>query len=121
MYLAGKGANIMGPGTSLVQRIDWTSPDERRMGQGFGCGKGLGGCGCGGKCGGLGLFDSGLDFSQWGTTEFAIVGTVGYMLLSTLFTTQRAARRVGSVARGAYRGARSSKANPGRRKRRARR
>jgi hypothetical protein len=69
-----------------------------------------------GKCGGLGLFDSGMDFSQWGMPEFVIVALGGYVLLSTMFTTKRAARRVSSAVSGAYRGARKS--NPGRRRRR---
>ena len=76
MYVIGKGADIMGPGPSLVQRTDWTSPQERQMRKGFGCGKGLGGCGCGGKCGGLGLFDS-MDPSTWGWQEMAAAGVVG--------------------------------------------
>jgi hypothetical protein len=46
---------------------------------------GLGGCGCG--CGGdcqkgLGLFDSGFDFSQWGVAEWGIVAVGGYLAIS---------------------------------------
>lgn len=65
--------------------------------QGGSCGRGLSGCGCAGLCGrrGLGLFETGLDFSGWGWPEVAIVALGGYMLLSTVFTTQRATRRVG--------------------------
>lgn len=55
---------------------------------------GLGGCGCGGTCGGLGLFETGTDFTGWGWQEWALVGVGSYMLLSTLFTTQRAVSRV---------------------------
>lgn len=82
-------------------------------------GRGMGTCNCSGglgcKCGGgLGLFDSGMDPSGWGLPEFGIVALGGYMLMSTLFTTKRAARRVKSAVSGAYRGARKS--NPGRRR-----
>lgn len=115
MYVVGKGHEHMGPGTSLVQRIDWNPSQEAQVRQGFGCGKGLGGCGCGGRCG-LGLFESGFDFSQWSGVEWALVAIGGYMLLSTMFTTRRAARRVRSAVSGAYRGA--QRANPGRRRRR---
>lgn len=121
MYLIGKGHEHLGPGTSMVQRIDWTRDQERQArnamigrGPGLGC-VGLGcaglgsvpefaadfrqmtryrgmGCGCGKGCG-MGLFNS-LDFSTWGWPEWAILGLGGYMALSTAFTTQRAAYRV---------------------------
>lgn len=59
-----------------------------------GC-SGLGGCGCGGTCkGGLGLFDSGMDFTTWGWQEWGIVIVGGYVALSTVFNTQRAVGRV---------------------------
>jgi len=48
--------------------------------------------GCG--CAGLGLFDTGLDFSGWGAVEWALVAIGGYVALSTVFTTQRGAERV---------------------------
>ena len=116
MYLTSGQANIMGPGTGLVQRYDWSQAQNDQMrgafGKGMGCScKGLAGC----KCGGLGLFDSGLDPSGWGWPEFGIVGLGAYMLLSTISTTKRAARRVSSAASGAYKGAR--RGNPGRRRR----
>ena len=104
MYVVGKGADIMGPGTSLVQRTDWTSPQERQMRRGFGCAGRCGGM-CG-KCGGLGLFTS-MDPTTWGWQEMAVVGIGGYMLLSTFFTTTRAARTVGRSVSGGFRGARS--------------
>jgi hypothetical protein len=50
-------------------------------------------CAHGKKCG-LGLFDSGFDVTQWGWPEFTIAALGGYMLLSTVFTTKRAARGV---------------------------
>jgi hypothetical protein len=89
LYLPGQGHTHMGPGTSFVQRIDWTRAQENEM-RGFGC------TACGGNCGkcGLGLFDSGLDFSQWGPVEWLLIAAGGYVALSTLFTTQRATRRV---------------------------
>ena len=72
---------------------------------------GLGGCHCGGTCGGcgghshgMGLFDSGLDYSGWGLAEFAVVGAgvyLGVSLISDLFS---AGRTVGRVRR-AYRAA----------------
>src|ERR1700690_3476412 len=115
MYLTSGQPNIMGPGTGLVQRYNWTPQLESQMrgafGKGMGCWcKGLAGC----KCGGLGLFDSGLDPSGWGWPEFGIVGLGAYMLLSTFMTTKRAARRVRSSVSGAYKGAR--RGNPGRRR-----
>jgi hypothetical protein len=32
------------------------------------------GCQCGGKCQGMGLFDSGTDFSGWGISEWLVIG-----------------------------------------------
>jgi hypothetical protein len=114
MYLTSLQPNIMGPGTGLVQRYDWSPAQSKRM-EGMGCGcAGLKGCPCD-KSGGLGLFDSGLDFTGWGLPEFGVVGLGAYMLLSVLSTTKRAARRVSSTVSGAYKGAR--RANPGRRRR----
>ena len=122
MYLTSSQPNIMGPGTGLVQRYNWTPELEARMRSAFGSGM-SGGCGCAGlkgcSCGGMGLFDSGMDPSGCGWPEMVIVGLGGYMLLSTLFTTKRAARRMRSAVSGAYKGARRS--NPGRRRRKARR
>ena len=50
--------------------------------------------GCAQRCGGLGLFDTGFDVSGWGWPEILIVLFGGYMVLSTVFTTGRLARRV---------------------------
>lgn len=50
--------------------------------------------GCAQRCGGLGLFDSGFDVSGWGWPEILIVLFGGYMVLSTVFQTGRAVRRV---------------------------
>lgn len=62
------------------------------MGGCAGLGCPAGGMACG--CAGLGLFDSGTDFTQWGWPEWGIVIVGGYMLLSTLFTTRRAVGRI---------------------------
>lgn len=111
-YIKGRGHTHYGPGTSMTQFL----PPGAGLGAceslgslrtccdscaaGGSCGRGLTGCGCGGNCNkGMGLFESGLDFSQWSGVEWTLVGIGGYMLLSTLFTTQRAARRVGEGAR----------------------
>lgn len=45
---------------------------------------GLSGCGCGGTCGGcgshgMGLFDSGLDYTQWGWQEWAALAAIVYV------------------------------------------
>lgn len=116
MYLTSDQASIMGPGTGLVQRYDFTQDQANRMAaasRGLGCGcAGLSGCPCSNS--GLGLFESGLDPSGWGLPEFGIVALGGYMLLSTFFTTKRAARRVRSAVSGAYKGAKRS--NPSRRR-----
>jgi hypothetical protein len=63
------------------------------------CARGLAGCGCGGSCDkkGLGLFESGMDFSGWGLPEWSIVALGGYMILSTVFTTGRAVRKVRAI------------------------
>ena len=54
-------------------------------------------CGCSGGCGGmsgLGIFDSGMDLSGWGVTEWLIVAVGLYGAIS-LFSDTR--RTVGSV------------------------
>ena len=83
--------------------------------QGMGCGCSGLGCSC---SSGLGLFDSGMDFSAWGIPEWSIVAVGAYALLSLVGDTKRGARRVKAVASGAYKGARSARrANPSRRRR----
>lgn len=84
MYIAGQGHEHLGPGTSMVQRINWTPPQERQA-------EGLG-CACGGKCG-MGLFDS-MDPSAWTWQEWAAIGIGGYLVTSLLFTGRRAARQL---------------------------
>ncbi len=120
MYVMGQGHEHLGPGTSMVQRINWTNGQEAEMVAGFGRGmagyggvdefrpdcaqmsrscseKGLG-CACGGTCVrgcGLGIFDGGLDTSTWGFPEWGIaVGLGGYVLTSLFFTGRRVGRSV---------------------------
>lgn len=102
MYLVGKGADVMGPGTAMVQRIDWTQAQEGET-RGMGCAsRGLG-CACESK--GLGLFDS-FNPSAWTWQEWAAVGIGGYMLTSMFFTGRRAARQVREGVSGRVRRAR---------------
>lgn len=58
--------------------------------RGFGCA-----CGCGGCCPqrGLGYFDTGWDISGWSYLEWGTVLLIGYMVMSTVFTTQRGYRK----------------------------
>jgi hypothetical protein len=97
MYVAGQGHEHLGPGTSLVQRINWTTGQEAEL-------AGLG-CACGGKCKGMGLFDGGPD--TWGGLEWGAVAVGGYMVLSSILTTRRGVRAVRGAVGGAYRGAKS--------------
>jgi hypothetical protein len=95
MYLTGQAPNIAGPGTGLVQRINWTTGDEftlRGSQSGLGC---AAGCGCDGGCTkkGLGLFDSGFDPSTFGWPEWLVVGLGGYVATSLFFGTGRAISR----------------------------
>jgi len=124
MYVIGKGHDHEGPGTSLVQRINWTTGQEQEMQSAFahglsgaggvaefrsdcrmmsaGCSERGLGCGCAGKCSkgcGLGFFDGGLDPSTFGPLEWGAVAVGGYVLFSTVFTTRRAARAVGERVR----------------------
>jgi hypothetical protein len=89
MYMLGQGHPHYGPGTAMVQ---FSKPVAGYGMTGLGCRCANGGMGC--ACKGMGLFDAGVDFTQWGMAEWAIVGIAGYALLSTVFTTQRGAQRV---------------------------
>jgi len=84
-YLQGQGHMHYGPGTSMVQFVKPVF--------GMGCACGSLKCGCGENLG-LGLFDSGMDFTGWGWQEWLVVGLGGYVLVSMFFTTKRAARQV---------------------------
>jgi hypothetical protein len=74
-----------------------------------------GGCGCGGTCGGcggghhshghgMGLFDSGMDYTQWGWQEWAAVAAGAYVVLKLVGDTKRATR----ATRAGYRAARKA-------------
>lgn len=66
------------------------------------------GCGCGGSCaksGGLGLFESGFDYTGWGVAEWGSIAFGGYVLLSLvgdMFSAGRAARRGYRKARAPF-------------------
>lgn len=66
---------------------------------GMGCARPGVGCGCAG----MGLFDSGLDFSQWGISEWSTVVGGLYLLYSVFSTTRRAAHSVHRKTRAALR------------------
>lgn len=69
---------------------------------GLGCvGKTDCGCGC---SSGLGLFDSGLDVSQWGAMEWGALALGVYVLFSVFSTTQRTVGKARRMKR-AYRSA----------------
>jgi hypothetical protein len=93
MYVAGRGEHQhYGPGTSMVQRA--------KPGTFFGMGACCDSCAKGGGCSkGLGLFDSGMDFTTWGWPEWAIVGAGVYAGLSLLGDTKRGAARVRRVGK----------------------
>jgi hypothetical protein len=100
-YLNTPGASLPGPGTRLVEHWgghtgfgDYVPTDNYFLtpaGQagirGLGCAcAGMVGCNCG-----MGLFDAGMDFSQWGPGEWAVVVVGAYVLFSTVWTTGQAA------------------------------
>ena len=96
MYVQGRGHEHLGPGTAMVQfaeRGAFPGLGGCRCPNGMGCGPG---CGCA-SCQGMGLFESGLDPSGWTWMEWAIVIGGGYMVLSTIFTTKRAASRIAAL------------------------
>lgn len=55
--------------------------------------RGLGCADCGGRCKGLGYFDSGWDISGWSYLEWGTVLLVAYMVISSVTTTQRTYRK----------------------------
>jgi hypothetical protein len=85
MYRMSEGQEHVGPGTSTVQRINWTTGQEQEL-------AGLGCASCGGTCG-LGLFES-LDPTTWGWQEIAIAVFGAWTLISLFSTTTRAVRTV---------------------------
>jgi hypothetical protein len=84
MYVMGQGHEHLGPGTSMVQFVRG----------GLGCASCSGKCG---SCGGMGLFDSGMDVSGWGAVEWIVAGIGAYAVISTVFTTGRVARKVRAI------------------------
>jgi len=105
MYLQGRGHQHFGPGTSMVQFIQ----PNQFYGMGCVCDGGCGapleqagrgmGCACGGQCCGMGLFDSGLDLTQWGWPEIVIAGLALWGLASVFSTGKRTASAVGGAVR----------------------
>ena len=90
MYIVTKATSQPDIGTALIQRVQWK--------RGMGCAPCGGKCGmgcCAGLCSGLGLFETGFDVSGWTWKEIGIVLLGGYVLLSTVMTTGRVARKVG--------------------------
>ncbi len=90
LYVQGEGHEHLGPGTSMVEHINWSELDEDQS-------RGLGAC-CA-SCEGMGFFDSGLDPSGWAWPEWGTVALGAYVLMSTIFTTRRAVRSVGEGVR----------------------
>lgn len=76
-------------------------------------------CGCGCSNSGLGLFDSGLNFDQWGFAEWAAVAVGAYLAISIFgdaLTAGRAtARGYSKVKRGVKRGVSGVKRAAGKR------
>jgi len=77
-YVAGQGHEHLGPGTSLTEFV---APNYH-VGMGCACNRGMG------------LFESGIDFTSWTWKEWFAVGIGGYVITSMLFTGRRAARQV---------------------------
>lgn len=106
-YVKGNGHTHYGPGTSMVQFVprgfqgmgDCESLEGLKTccdscAHGGSCGRGLSGCGCNKGLMGLGLFESGMDFSGWTWQDWMVVGLGGYVLTSVFFTGRRAVRQV---------------------------
>jgi hypothetical protein len=90
-YMVGRGHEHTGPGTAMIQ---FNLPNMAYRGMGC-CGNCAPGFTCNGAgLRGLGLFDSGMDFTSWGWQEWAVVGAAGYILSSMFFTGRRAVRQV---------------------------
>lgn len=88
MYRTGMGTYINWPICGVPGMQPAQTLKYRIQGLG-GCG-----CGCGGSCQrGLGYFDTGWDISGWSYLEWGTVLVIGYMLFSTVTTTQRGYRQ----------------------------
>ena len=111
MLIHSRTLQPIGPGTALVQRVEGlgmylpTTCSDQAPGAAGVYNTEMAGLGCPGGCkGGLGFFDSGTDISGWGLPEWGTVAIVGYMLLSTVFTTGRAVRKTRARVRKVTRG-----------------
>jgi hypothetical protein len=86
-------------GTCLPNGLPgWIGPPQTATG--MGCVE------CGGTCGGMGLFDSGMDVSTWGYGEWACVAGAAYVVVAMLGTARRgvsAVKRKGKAMRRAVR------------------
>ncbi len=122
MYVAGKGHQHWGPGTSMTQM---TKP-----GTFFGMGACCDSCAHGGGCSkgmgvfnsdGTGLFGSGIfgdsvslfDVSTWTWHEWVTAFGAAYVLISVFSTTKRVGRGVRHAAGAPGRGIRSVKSSVG--------
>ncbi len=95
MYVKGQGHQHWGPGTSMVQMV---RPGFVGGMSGACCSSCVSGGSCDSKKG-MGLFDSGMDFTLWTWQEWMVVGLGGYMLTSMFFGGKRAARAAGEGAK----------------------
>ena len=97
---------FLAPPNSAPQRapvLPSPAPVLYAPGRGFGS---LSGCGCGckgkGDCGthaGMGLFESGLDWSQWGVGEWTAAGVGAYLTISLFGDLMRGGRAVKRATR----------------------
>src|ERR1700675_9919 len=110
MYLVGKGHDHDGPGTSMVQRINWTKDQERQLtwamqGRGYrlgsdgrvpecrndcssmsgSCRQGYGMSGCECKSCGMGLFES-LNPQDWSLPVWTLAIGGASHILRTVFS-----------------------------------
>ena len=86
--MVGMGNGTVTP-APVVAPLDYQSPNS--------CNYGLNGCGCS-SCG-MGIFDSGMDFTTWSWPEWSVVGIGVYALLSLVGDTKRGVQRTRRVGR----------------------
>lgn len=115
MYQSAPSTNL-GPGTGLIEQYPGMgfyaatpayalTPAGQAGIRGMGCGcAGVQGCGC---AGGMGIFESGMDVSQWGVPEFAIAALGAYVLISVFDTTRRTSASVRRKSRALRKAVRS--------------
>jgi len=82
-----QGGNFAAPGLHGCAGLGCTSGCKCKAGLGCSCNKGMG------------LFDSGMDFTTWGPAEWAIAGIGVYTLFSLFGDTKRGVARVGRVGK----------------------